>query len=288
MADHISPDAEKSSFGDDELKVMPAIEATKAPIATSASIFQKFLATLADSGVESRGLERVREDERVQGGYQTDLHTATMDKGPDLIGDVLSFAGIMFSVSSGWTTIAADYNVNLPVDTPYWRTFWLTFFGTYLPICFTVTMSASFQTISNPDYIAALADNSIGGIVGAILGPAGGFGKFLLVLLSISCVAANVPNTLIWFRRASGTLGPINPDDFNDFNKLPPGYACIGAIAVAIGGIVPSMAETYYTGPIALAVAKPYGGDLGFEFSAVFTFFSYLAFRTLEIRLYNR
>ena len=86
---------------------------------------------------------------------------------------------------------------------------------------------------------------------------------------------------IIWFRRNSGPLGEINPDDFNDFSKLPPGfvdarwrtrgspltsprrYACIGAIAVAIGGIVPSMAETYYIGPIALAVAKPYGGDLG-------------------------
>lgn len=72
---------------------------------------------------------------------------------------------------------------------------------------------------------------------------------------------------MVYFRRAGGPLGGINPDDFNDFEKLPPGFACVGAIAVAIGGIVPSMAETYYTGPIALAVAKPYGGDLG-EFGA--------------------
>lgn len=289
-----------------------------------------------------------------KGGYQVDLHTATMDTGDNLIGDVLSFAGIMFSVSSGWTTIAADYNVTLPSDTPYWRTFWLTFFGTYIPIVATVSVSAGFQTISNPDYITALQDNSIGGIVGAILEPAGGFGKFLLVILALSCVSANIPNTysgslsmqslhpifmkvprifyvclftaagavasivgrehfgeiasnfaallsywtafftvvlmleFIWFRRVGGPLGPINPDDFCDFNKVAPGYACIASVLVAIGGIVPSMAETYYTGPIALAIAKPYGGDLGFEFSAVFTFISYLAFRTLEIKIFKR
>lgn len=42
----------------------------------------------------------------------------------------------------------------------------------------------------------------------------------------------------------------------------------MGAIAVAIAGIVPSMAETYYTGPIALMVASPYGGDLGASLDA--------------------
>lgn len=108
----------------------------------------------------------------------------------------------------------------------------------------------------------------------------------------------------LWFRRKSGSLGEINPDHFNDFAKLPPGYACCAAILVAIGGCVPSMAEsglpllnrcvvltvdrTWYTGPIALMVSKPYGGDLGFEFSAVFTFVSYLILRNLEIRYFGR
>jgi len=92
----------------------------------------------------------------------------------------------------------------------------------------------------------------------------------------------------LWFRRKSGPLGEIDPDRFNDFSKLPPGYACCGAILVAIGGCVPSMAETWYTGPIALKVSQPYGGDLGFEFSAVFTFVSYLVFRTCEIKYFGR
>lgn len=37
-----------------------------------------------------------------------------------------------------------------------------------------------------------------------------------------------------------------------------------------ISGAVVGMATTYYIGPIALLVAKPFGGDLGFELSAVF------------------
>ncbi len=47
----------------------------------------------------------------------------------------------------------------------------------------------------------------------------------------------------LWFRRKGGPLGPIDPNHFNDFSRLPPGYACCGAIAIAIGGCVPAMAE---------------------------------------------
>jgi len=215
-------------------------------------------------------------------------------------------------------------------------------------------MSCALLTIQNSDYVAAFEDNSLGGLVGKILEPAGGFGKFLMVILMLSAISCNIPNTysgalsiqtlhpvfmkvprlfyviaftavyLIaaiagrehfgeilsdfasllsywtafftvimilefeWFRRKGGPLGPIDPQVFNDFSQLPPGYACCAAIAIAIGGCVPSMSETWYIGPIALAVAKPYGGDLGFEFSAVFTFVSYLILRTCEIKYFGR
>lgn len=88
-----------------------------------------------------------------RGGYDVHRLSATQDTGAELIGDVLSFAGIMFSVSSSWTSsaytfellalsrlitsaspVAADYNVHLPADTPKWRTFWLTWLGIYLPV----------------------------------------------------------------------------------------------------------------------------------------------------------
>lgn len=48
-----------------------------------------------------------------------------------------------------------------------------------------------------------------------------------------------------------------------DFKKLPPGIACCASIACTIPVVVMGMAATWYVGPIALAIAKPYGGDLG-------------------------
>jgi len=41
------------------------------------------------------------------GDYDVHAKTATMDTGRALVGDCLSFLGIMFSVGSGWTSIAA-------------------------------------------------------------------------------------------------------------------------------------------------------------------------------------
>jgi len=289
-----------------------------------------------------------------RGHYDLGALKATQDTGSNLAGDVLSFAGIYFSTSSGWTTIAADYNVYLPSNTSKVRTFFYTFFGTYIPIVCCGLTGAALMTISDPSYVAAYESHSLGGLVGRILQPVGGFGKFILVLMMLSTVSANCPNTysgslsiqtlhpifmkvprIIWvllftaiylaaaiagrahfssilsnvasilsywtafftvimflefvyFRRKGGPLGPINPSSYNDFSKLPPGFACIGAILVAIGGVVPSMAETYYTGPIALKVATPYGGDLGFEFSAVSSCVSYFVFRSLEIKYFKR
>ncbi|SCZ89419.1 BZ3500_MvSof-1268-A1-R1_Chr9g10404 [Microbotryum saponariae] len=289
-----------------------------------------------------------------RGGYDVNRLTAQQATGKSLSAGILSFAGIMFSVASGWGVIAADYNVTLPADTPKWRVFFFTFFGTFLPIVFTCTVSATFQTITNPSYIAAFESDSLGGIVGAILGPIGGFGKFLLVLLGLSTIASNAPNTysgslamqslappllkipriffvvlftaiyLIasivgrehfseivanfasilsywtaffivilllefeWFRRPSGPLGRPDFDSFNDWKRLPPGFACVGAIAIAIGGIVPAMAQTYYTGPIAKAVEPVFGGDLGFEMSVGLSLVAYFVLRSIEVRVFKR
>jgi purine-cytosine permease-like protein len=54
----------------------------------------------------------------------------------------------MFSVSSGWTTIAADYNVNMPANTPKLRTAALTFFGVYIPVTSCGAISAGLMTIT--------------------------------------------------------------------------------------------------------------------------------------------
>ncbi|GAA6039703.1 hypothetical protein JCM8097_001361 [Rhodosporidiobolus ruineniae] len=295
-----------------------------------------------------------------RGNYDVSRFTATQDTGAALRGDVLSFFGIMFSVGSGWTSIAADYNMTLPVTTPTHWVWIASFVGMYLPICWTCSLSATLLTITKDSYVTAFEEDSLGGIVGEILiQGSGGFGKFLLVLLAFSTISANIPNTysgalclqtlhpvlmkipraifvviftiiylvvsivgkehfseivsnfaailayytaflsaivfweIFYFRRPGGPVErvqgkPTNWDDVTDYSKLPPGIACLATIAVLIPPTVLGMAETWYTGPIAMAITKPYGGDLGFEISAGISIICYPIFRHLELRYFKR
>src|SRR5271169_179450 len=49
-------------------------------------------------------------------------------------------------------------------------------------------------TTINPTWADAYTNGSVGGLFGAVLAPAGGFGKFCLVVLAFSIVANNIPN----------------------------------------------------------------------------------------------
>lgn len=100
-----------------------------------------------------------------------------------------------FSVGAGWTSIAADWNVSLPSDTPFARTFVITWVGTFIPICFTCLTSASLWAISDESYVEARENDGLGGILGRVLEPAGAFGKICLVLLAFSTISANAINT---------------------------------------------------------------------------------------------
>ncbi|GAA5920306.1 hypothetical protein JCM1841_004520 [Sporobolomyces salmonicolor] len=304
-----------------------------------------------------------------RGDYDPHSRTADMDSGRALIGDVLSFFGIMFSVGSGWTSIAADYNMTLPVDTPTYVVWLASYFGMWLPIAFTCSTSAAFLALTKASYVEAFEEGSLGGVVGQILSPAGGFGKFLLVLLAFSTVSANIPNTYsgalclqsihpilmkvpriffviiftavyivvaivgkdhfseilsnfsailayytaflssiifieyFWFRRPGGRLGPVKPDDFTDYSKLAPGYACVASIVCTIPVVgadqygqymgestvydflpiapvlILLLLDIQYVGPFALAVAP-----MSYVVSAI----TYPIFRTLEIRYFGR
>ncbi|KAH9944003.1 cytosine-purine permease [Epithele typhae] len=107
--------------------------------------------------------------------------------GRDLSAGILSFGGIVFGSVTGWAPIAADYNCRLPPNISSTKIFLLTFFGLWIPI--------SFVEILEPPYVEAYANGSTGGLIAQVFAPWGGFGKFLLVLLGLSVVANNIPNT---------------------------------------------------------------------------------------------
>ncbi|KAG6333319.1 hypothetical protein ID866_5767 [Astraeus odoratus] len=129
-------------------------------------------------------------------GFDINAQKPLEDTGRALTAGILSYGAIVFGSVTGWAPVAADYNVRLPVDTPPLRIFTLTVFGLYIPICFSTILGAALVTITEPAYVAAFgSDGSTGGLIAQVLSPWGGGGKFLLVLLSFSCIANNIPNT---------------------------------------------------------------------------------------------
>lgn len=129
-------------------------------------------------------------------GYDLTAQSANEATGANLAADILSFGGIMFGAVSGWSPVAADFNMRLPADTSPTYVFVLTFFGVYIPVVFVSILGACLVTIQNPDYIAAYeGENGMGGLLSQTLSPWGGGGKFLMVILALSVIANNVPNT---------------------------------------------------------------------------------------------
>lgn len=59
-----------------------------------------------------------------------------------------------------------------------------------------------------PSWNAAYGEDNVGGLVAAMLAPVGGFGKFLLVILSLG-VTANVAPTLYSIGFAMQTFIPV-------------------------------------------------------------------------------
>lgn len=114
--------------------------------------------------------------------------------GPVEAASVLSFGAAIVGFGLGWSSLAADYTVNLPMDVSGSAVFWLTYIGLNLPCILIECLGAAAATVSREDWQAQYTDGGVGGLLGATLSPAGGFGKFLLVLLGLSIVGNNIPN----------------------------------------------------------------------------------------------
>ncbi|KAF8171960.1 permease for cytosine/purines, uracil, thiamine, allantoin-domain-containing protein [Mycena galopus ATCC 62051] len=128
-------------------------------------------------------------------GFDINAQKDFEDTGKALSSDILSFGGIVFGSVAGWAPVAADYNCRLPADTPPIKIFTLTFFGLFIPISFVEIVGALLMTITKPEYTDAFANGGTGGLLGQILSPWKGGGKFILFLLAFSVIANNVPNT---------------------------------------------------------------------------------------------
>ena len=97
----------------------------------------------------------------------------------------ISFGGAVYGFATGWSSYAADYNVNQPEETPARRIFWLTFLGVSVPCILLETLGLALTTAYK---------GSGGDLLAVALKPQGGFGTFLLLLLALSIIANNIPN----------------------------------------------------------------------------------------------
>ena len=53
--------------------------------------------------------------------------------------------------------------------------------------------------------------------------------------------------------------------------------------------ILQGMSQVWFVGPIAIRIGEPpFGGDIGFELAFCFSAVTYVAFRTLELRIARR
>src|SRR5205085_11563146 len=98
----------------------------------------------------------------------------------------------VYGFATGWSSYAADYNVNQPEDTPASRVFWLTFLGVFIPCVVLETLGLLFT--SNCPWGTDFANIGIGALLTDVVHPLGGFGTFMLALLALSVIANNIPN----------------------------------------------------------------------------------------------
>ncbi|MGH2478781.1 MAG: purine-cytosine permease family protein [Ktedonobacteraceae bacterium] len=102
------------------------------------------------------------------------------------IASLVSFGGAIFGFATGWSSYAADYNVNQPANTRPARIFWLTALGIFIPCVLLETLGMLLAS-SAPDVPG-------GQLLAFALTPLGVIGKLLVFLLALSIIANNIPN----------------------------------------------------------------------------------------------
>src|SRR5256714_8077655 len=85
------------------------------------------------------------------------------------IAGLLSFGGAVYGFATGWSSYAADYNVNQPEETPASRVFWLTFLGVFVPCVLLETLGMAFTTFT--PWAATFANGLVGDLLAAVVKP---------------------------------------------------------------------------------------------------------------------
>ncbi|KAI0551443.1 permease for cytosine/purines, uracil, thiamine, allantoin-domain-containing protein [Xylaria curta] len=106
---------------------------------------------------------------------------------------VFSFGMSIASYMIPFATLASDFTTYLNPQFPSWKLFLIGFAGLVLPNIPLMVLGAAIQgaLLNVPVWKQGYETNSVGGVLAAMLLPTGGFGKFVVVLLSLSLLGNN-------------------------------------------------------------------------------------------------
>ncbi|GJN86922.1 hypothetical protein PLIIFM63780_010504 [Purpureocillium lilacinum] len=101
---------------------------------------------------------------------------------------VLNFGMIVASYQIPWAAIASDLTTYFDPRVPGWRVFHYTYWGLLIPTVLLMTLGAAVAGAipNNPDWERRYDENLVGGALAGMLASAGGFGKFVVVVLSLT------------------------------------------------------------------------------------------------------
>ncbi|CAE6537049.1 unnamed protein product [Rhizoctonia solani] len=155
---------------------------------------------------------------------------------------VLCFAATIAGYMISWATLASDYTIYLDQSAPTAKVFGFAYAGFFLPnvICEMVgaAFAVSMNAPGNEHWLDGYKVNNVGGLLDEVMRPAGGFGKFCIVLLALSCIAAS-SQCMYSFCVSFQCIAPL-------FARIPRYIYSIIAIAIAIPLALVG-AHTYYT-----------------------------------------
>jgi purine-cytosine permease-like protein len=98
-----------------------------------------------------------------------------------------------------------------------------------------------------------------------------------VALISYWCSAFLAVGLVEDFVFRKGDCSAYDPEAWNDAARLPLGAAAMSAAVLSFGLVVPSMAQVWWTGPIAETT-----GDIGFEVAFVVSGLLYVPLRWAE------
>ncbi|KAH7073984.1 permease for cytosine/purines, uracil, thiamine, allantoin-domain-containing protein [Paraphoma chrysanthemicola] len=101
---------------------------------------------------------------------------------------ILSFGGLVAGFMLPWAALASDFSTYMHPKAPSMRIAAYTYVGLALPTILLMTLGAAMggATANIPAWQAGYESNAASGVLAAMLHPAGGFGRFVTVILGFS------------------------------------------------------------------------------------------------------